>query len=155
MTWKVSKPWLPVALIFTCLSSGCALGLVPLSAEPINAQVVDGGSGIPIEGAVVVAYWPLRPGSFAGDSPPCGAANVEEAVTDKDGNFQLVGWGPTYPACVGSMRGGSPLMYVIKPGYRFAQFSNGGDYTTIIANTWDQWKGQQMKLKKFAVIDLQ
>jgi hypothetical protein len=99
---------LSFALFAIACIGGCAFGLVPLSADPIDSRVVDIDTGAPIEGAVVLAHWELHSGSLSGDSLPCGSASVEDAVTDKDGNFHLPGWGPTMPGCSGDMRQGNP-----------------------------------------------
>ena len=143
-----------ILVLFICMGagSGCAFGKIPLSAAPIDSQVVDANTGKPIQGAVVVAYWQLRLGSLTGDSLPCGAANVEEAVTDKEGRFRLPGWGPIMPACNGSMNEGDPEMYVFKSGYHSGRFDNGVS-TTNVVRTGSTWAGRQMKLKKFQKID--
>ncbi|HEX6550206.1 MAG TPA: hypothetical protein VF117_05980, partial [Gammaproteobacteria bacterium] len=70
-----------------------------LSADPIDATLVDADTGKPLAGVPVVAYWALKSGSLTGDSLPCGAAGVEEAVTDKDGKFHIPGWGPIKGPC--------------------------------------------------------
>ena len=133
-------------LLLLCIAfGGCAL--VPLSADPIDSQVVDGTTGAPIEGAVVLAYWELHSGSFTGDSLPCGAVNVQDAVTDKDGRFHIPGWGPTLPGCSGSMYQGNPQLYVFKPGYHYVDVPNGhAGSTTIVMTTHNAWKGRQLKL---------
>ena len=123
---------------------GCAV--LPLSAESIDSQVVDAETRAPIEGAIVVAYWELKTGSITGDSLPCGAAHVEEAVTDKQGNFHLPGW-VALPECNGVMSDGDPMLYVIKPGYFHGSFSNGGISNPFSIRTNDYWQHRQMKLK--------
>jgi hypothetical protein len=131
-----------------------ACAVVPLSAAPIDSQVVDAQTSAPIEGAIVVAYWQLDTGSLAGDSLPCGAANVEEAVTDKDGKFHIPGWGPTLPGCGGTMSDGEPMLYIFKHGYYHGQFSNGIGSTHIIVRTTNGWQGRQIKLKIFSDLNL-
>lgn len=149
-----SRTFTLILALFICMGagSGCAFGKIPLSAAPIDSQVVDASTGKPIEGAVVVAYWQLKPGSFTGDGLPCGAANVEEAVTDSEGRFHLPGWGPIMPACNGSMNEGDPEMYVFKTGYHFGRFDNGVS-TTNVVRTGSIWANRQMKLKEFQTID--
>lgn len=133
------------------LCAGCAL--IPLNADPIDSQVVDADTGRPIEGAVVVAYWQLHRGSIGGDALPCGAANVEEAVTDKDGNFHLPGWGPVMGAC-GDLMEGEPMIYVFKSGYGYGRFANGQGYVETVYTTPNTWKDRQMKLRRFKNKDL-
>ena len=131
--------------------TGCAV--VPLSAESIDSQVVDADTGAPIEGANVVAYWQIDSGSLTGDGLSCGAANVEEDVTDKDGKFHIPGWGPSLPGC-GAMTDGEPMIYVFKPGYRYGRYSNGLGSTSIAFRTYDHWQHRQMKLQAFANPDM-
>lgn len=129
---------------------------IPLSAAPINSQVVDAETGKPIAGAVVVAGWMLRPGSLTGDSLPCGTANVEEAVTGKDGRFHLPGWGPKWPPCGGTMTGGEPMIFVYKSGYYYGRFFNGDPSdVSITFRTSSTWGNRQMKLKPFHEINYQ
>lgn len=133
--------------------SGCALGLAPLSADPIDSRVVDLDSGAPIEGAVVLAHWELHSGSLSGDSLPCGSANVEDTVTDKDGKFHIPGWGPTMPGCGGEMRQGSPQLYVFKPGYYSVDVPNGIPDTRSVATTHNAWRDEPLALQKIHDID--
>lgn len=127
----------------------CSLvGASPLSADPIDSQILDADTGKPVQGAIVVAYWQLHQGSLGGDALPCAAANVEEAVTDKDGKFHLPGWGPIKGHC-GYMRGGDPLMFIFKPGYYYNQYPNTPYGTDVVTVTHNGWEGRQMKLKKF------
>jgi hypothetical protein len=139
-----------LVLVVLSLSAmaGCALGLVPLSADPIDSRVADSEAGAPIEGAVVLAYWELHSGSLSGDSLPCGAVNVEDTVTDKDGRFHLPGWGPTMPGCSGVMRQGSPQLYVFKPGYYFVDVPNGYPGTGSIMTTHNAWRDEPLFLRK-------
>lgn len=124
------------------------------SAEPINSKVVDASTGEPIQGAVVVAYWELYQGSITGDGMPCGAANVEEAVTGKDGRFHIPGWGPVKGAC-GVMRGGEPQLYVFKAGYGYQRLAN--DYYSVDnppSVSISQWNGRAIILTRFVNPDL-
>lgn len=143
---------LAVTMLF--LLQGCSLvSASTLRADPIDSQVVDAKTGKPIQGAIVVAYWELHPGSLGGDALPCAAANVEEAVTDKDGKFHLPGWGPIKGSC-GGMRQGDPLLFVFKSGYGYGRFSNGWGGVELLSVTRNEWANRQMKLKKFPNLDL-
>ena len=134
---------------------GCQQPQRTYSADPVYARVVDADTGKPIQGVAVVAYWELYQGSITGDGMPCGAVNVAEAVTDKDGRFHIPGWGPVKGAC-GRMRNGNPLVYFFKPGYRYLRESSGVglDYTkeVSVAQVW--WNGHTIKLRKFPNLDL-
>lgn len=139
-------------LLSAAACAGCAV--LPLSAESIDSQIVDADTGAPIEGAIIDAFWTLRPGSQGFPSSICGSTKAEEAVTDQDGRFHLAGWGPTPPGCGGKLHGADPLMYVFKPGYHFGSFANdlsGLDATLMTGNAW---KGRQMKLKAFSDAEL-
>jgi hypothetical protein len=145
--------YLCAAMMLVTSCSGCAeLGLSSLSADQIDSQVVDADTGAPLEGAIVVAHWELQQGSLTGDGLPCGAANVEEAVTGKDGRFHIAAWGPIKNHC-GYMLQGEPMLYVFKWGYSFHGFSNTPGVETITV-THSEWNGRQMKLEKFANMDL-
>ena len=142
---------LSAALLCIASCSGCA---TVLNADATDSQVVDADTGQPIEGAVVVAYWEMHRGSLAGDGLPCGAANVEEAVTDKDGQFHLPGWGPVRSSCDG-MRSFDPIMFVFKSGYSYVRTGNrADDPTAIISSTQSNHIPKPIKLKKFPYLDL-
>ncbi len=134
---------------------GCAPEQHVYSAEPVYAQVVDADTGKPLEGVAVVAYWELYQGSITGDGMPCGAANVEEAVTDKDGWFHIPGWGPIKGAC-GNMRNMNPFVYLFKSGYAYVRKGGGVGLNTnkLVSVAQVDWNGQTIKLKKFLNLDL-
>lgn len=125
-----------------------------LSADPIDSRVADSDTGQPIEGAVVVAYWEMHRGSFAGDSLACGTADVEEAVTDKDGKFHIAGWGPIRSSCDG-MRSFDPLLFVFKSGYSYARVGNYPLDPPVVTSTHSEWNDKPIKLKKFPDLDLE
>ncbi len=134
---------------------GCAPEQHVYSAEPVYARVVDADTGEPLEGVAVVAYWELYQGSITGDGMPCGAANVEEAVTDKDGWFHIPGWGPVKGRC-GMMRNMNPFVYLFKSGYAYIRKGGGVGLNTNrpVSVAQVDWNGQTIKLKKFTDIDL-
>lgn len=134
---------------------GCAPEHHVYSAEPVYARVVDADTGEPLEGVAVVAYWELYQGSITGDGMPCGAANVEEAVTDKDGWFHIPGWGPVKGRC-GMMRNMNPFVYLFKSGYAYVRKGGGVGLNTnkLVSVAQVDWNGQTIKLKKFKNLDL-
>ena len=139
------------ASAIACSSYAAVFGS-SLSADATDSQVLDAETGRPIEGAVVVAYWEMHRGSFAGDSLPCGAASVEEAVTDKDGKFHIPGWGPIHSSC--DMRSFDPFLYVFKSGYGYARVGNYPVDPPFVTSTHSEWNGKPIKLKKFPEMDL-
>jgi hypothetical protein len=127
-------------------------GCAHLSAEPVRAQVVD-ESGQPVPGVVVVAYWELHKGSFTGDALPCGAAGVEESVTDQDGRFALPSWGPVLSSC--DMRGYNPLLILFKSGYYIVRLNNdSADSLETVSVSRSIWNGKTITLRKYPDMDL-
>jgi hypothetical protein len=128
---------------------GCMQEQHVYSADPVYAQVVDSDTGKPIEDVVVVAYWELYQGSITGDGMPCGAANVEETLTDKDGWFHIPGWGPVKGAC-GVMRNMNPFVYLFKSGYAYVRKAGGVglNVSKRVTKAQVDWNGQTIKLSK-------
>ena len=122
------------------------------SGESIDATVVDDSTGEPLQDVAVVAYWELHGGSITGDSLPCGAANVEEAVTDKDGKFHIPAWGPLKGNC--EMIDGYPFVYVFKPSYEYLGLSNRTTTARPVSVSRSDWNGQTIRLKRFPDMDL-
>lgn len=138
---------LTLILLIPTLLVACSQDTV-LSADPIDATLVDADTGKPLAGVPVVAYWALKSGSLTGDSLPCGAASVEEAVTDKNGKFHIPGWGPIKGPC-GYMPSWSPEIFAFKSGYSPLIFLN-----TPRANppsesrSVSDWNGKTIKMWK-------
>lgn len=149
---NISRGVLGAALILMAICSGCAVFGYTLHDDGVDSRVIDADTGKPIQGAVVVAYWEMHRGSFAGDSLPCGAANVEEAVTDKNGKFHIPGWGPIHSSC--EMRSFDPFLYVFKSGYGYARVGNYPLNPPFITSTHSEWNDKPIKLKKFPDLDL-
>lgn len=136
---------LPLALV------GCG-STYTYSAESVDAVVVDNDSGQPLAGVNVVAYWELHGGGLTGDSLPCGAAGVEEAVTDKDGKFHIPGWGPLKGDC--SLRDGFPFLFLFKSGYAYQRLANGMASGKPVLVSRSDWNGATIKLKEYPDLDL-
>ncbi len=151
---KHSAIRLTFGFLLATILYGCAPEQHVYSADPVYARVVDADTNKPLEGVAVVAYWELYQGSITGDGMPCGAANVEEAVTDKDGWFHIPGWGPINGPC-GIMRNGNPLVYLFKSGYVYQRKAGGVGFNTnkpvSVAQVW--WNGQTIKLSIFTDIN--
>lgn len=136
-----------VAGLLILFLGGCA----SLTGEPFAAQVVDADTGQPLAGVNVVAHWESHQGSLGGDALPCGAANVEEAVTNQDGRFQIPGWGPVRSSC--DLLEEDPVLYLFKSGYSFLGLTNGifgAEPPTISRSDWD---GKIIKMKKYPHLD--
>ena len=104
------------------------------SSAPIDGQVLEYGTRVPIAGAIVLAHWDAmkslrnRIGLWI-----CG--HNETAVTDKSGHFHIPGWSepPRSPGL--TMFGDGYGLYVYKVGYGSdGQFAIGDDnmYSTQI-----------------------
>lgn len=143
----------PLSIVFAC--GGCVLGILPLSADPIDVLVVDANTGTPLKGVAAVAVWPLNKGSLGGGGLPCGTASVEESVTGEDGLLHFAGWGPIKNPCGGVMREYEPLVYLFKPGYHYGKFpANGITRNNAVSSTGKGWWVENpIKLKKFQQID--
>ncbi len=145
-----------ICWVFTAVTlSGCAQEQHVYSADPVYARVVDAGTGKPLEGVAVVAYWELYRGSLTGDGMPCAAANVQETVTDKEGWFHIPGWGPVKGAC-GVMRNMNPFVYLFKPGYGYLRKAGGIGLNSSkpVSVAQVDWNGQTIKLSRFSNPDL-
>lgn len=151
-------------LFFVLLFSGC--GIIPNTylAAPISGTVIDKETKQPLEGVIVVVYWNLRKGNFAG-SWQTGILHVEEMVTDKEGKYHFKGWGPVN-TFNGRLDYGSPRMIFAKTGYypedKFnsrtqMHFGKRGAGQIPVANSEEteygvlyrsQWDGKNVELKK-------
>jgi hypothetical protein len=92
-------------------------------SDRVSATVVDAGSGVPVEGALVVAVWEIEKGRIHGHDSY--VLHKAEATTDATGRFQLDAWGPKYGGMAWAMSGESPYAYVFAAGRRFEILSNG------------------------------
>jgi hypothetical protein len=117
----------------------------------IEARVVDGETGLPIEGAIVVANWQLVRGSFDGEHP-AGQLKVRETVTDQHGNFSF-GWFVGFNPLLAELRDRDPQIVIFKAGYQYAKVVNdyprGGSQTPGFRRT-SSADGQTIKLHRGA-----
>lgn len=118
-----------------------------LSADPVDATLMDADTGQPLAGVPVVAYWEVKAGSMTGDSLPCGAASVEEAVTDKDGKFHIPGWGPVKGSC-DYMSQLDPQFFAFKSGYTPLVFMNEWRADHSVDHSVSDWNGKIVKMSK-------
>ena len=140
-----------IAISLLALLAGCST----LSAAPVTARVVDADTGEPLAGVAVMASWELHEGSLYGHSPGCGAIDVEGAVTDANGEFHILGWGPitVYGSC--DMRGDNPSLILFKPGYDFEGMNNVplNPVETVVVSR-SRYDGKSIKLHRAADMDL-
>jgi hypothetical protein len=93
------------------------------SSDVIQCQVMDGVTGKPIEGAVVVAVW-RKISIYFGEWR--GTFRWEEAATDEDGRFVIHRWGPRYLETENYLDGRDPELWILKRGYLLGYFDNTG-----------------------------
>jgi hypothetical protein len=79
----------------------------------IDARVVHATTGVPIEGAVVVANWELT----GAEGYPIRELAVSEAVTDSNGEFEIPGWGPRFNFGAGHVENNQPIVRIWARGY--------------------------------------
>ncbi len=133
--------WLPLAaLLFTAAPVLAQSHPMFYSAKPISGTVVDGETGRPLEGVIVLAQWVL-----VGDS----RIHVAEVVTDASGRYFIPGWGPKARPPFAPLTGYSdPELMYFKPSYAPLFL-----YNRVLDNfDWvrtSDWDGKTIELKKF------
>ncbi len=86
-----TRTLLGILVTAICLLSNPAHAQLTFSADAINGKVVDEETGEPLDGVIIVAKWTIE-ASFVGYNNEL--LNVQETVTDKDGNYGFPAWGP-------------------------------------------------------------
>ena len=116
------------------------------SAKEISATIVDGETGRPLEGTVVVAQWIyFRVG--LGDSGDVDyRLKILEAVTDKEGRFTIPGWGPRIRYPFHYLRHYAPQLSIFKSGFLYSRlFNNKVKNTYLRISDWD---GKVIRLER-------
>lgn len=133
-------------LMGLCLPlSACA---ITYSAEPIEAWVVDAETKQPIEGVIVTANWQLEEGTLGGNVL-AGQLMVMETVTDKNGKFAFLGWGPKL-ALSSHLVNRDPQLLLFKSGYEYRGLQNTFivDYNKGSLRR-SEWNGKTIEMRKF------
>lgn len=149
-------------LLFLLASSAVAGDMPPpaYSAQPIRGKVVDGTTGQPLDGVIIVAQWILYEANVGGQNPRK-RLQVLETVTAPDGTYAFPGWGPkpnplrTYS--IGSMGVGfccfftdrDPRLSYFKPGYRPLTLSNRKPVDIKPSVRTSDWDGKTIELEPF------
>jgi hypothetical protein len=105
-------------------------------SEGRSGRVVEADTNIPVEGAVVIAYWSalpmlngphpimflfwLNPLWHIGDSltRKLGSGKIEVTATDKNGEFIIPAWSAFQPWTFNAFSSEYPKMCIYKPGYK-------------------------------------
>lgn len=107
-------------LILLCIGlNSCALIPSVHKGKPIHATVVEAKTGKPIEGAIVIVLWSLA-GGLEGNMRE--VIDVQEAVTDQFGHFEVAGW--SQRIVTKTLYRGTPYIYVLKENYSPGFFHN-------------------------------
>ena len=120
-------------------------------AKSIHGQVVDEATGQPIAGGVVVAEWILMSEGF-GHASHVARMNTIEAVTDKDGRYEIAGWGPKLRWPFTLFDSLDPKLTFLKSGYYPQMISNdilSYDRRNRSTIRTSRWNGETIKLKPF------
>jgi hypothetical protein len=136
------------ALVLVSLGLGLStcLWAPPLYwGEAIHGRVVDAASGLPIEGAVVVADWKLYSGGV-GHGGHRSSLLVRETVTDADGRFAFPAWGPLLRPSYQALDK-APWLIVFKSGYEHQALWNERRGNGFVRRS--QWHGRTIGLSKF------
>jgi hypothetical protein len=102
------------------LFAACGRKATSWSSPEITGKVVDAASGKPIQGAIVVANWQL---TTVWENYPLGQLDIEEVVSDRNGQFKIPAWGPK-SASEGQLEKEEPHIRIYKPGYVPLIFDN-------------------------------
>jgi hypothetical protein len=125
------------------------LGLWPkplLAAGPWKAQVVDAGTGKPLEGVVVLAYWLKYTETIAGTA---GGEfyDAEEVITGQDGRFVIQARSTWTLNPFRTIKG--PEFVIFKPGYGRWRFlgsekwpSDVVDRKEQVKRAWEQFQSE-------------
>jgi hypothetical protein len=124
------RRWAPHLIVCAAIYAAVEIALFTVDAPmgPWRGRVIDAGSGQPIEGAVVVTYWP-RAVRGLGIHDQLGGGLAREAVTVPDGRFFI----PARPTATLN-----PFVYlkytlfvVFKPGYGSWRFRGPSGWKKI------------------------
>lgn len=100
----------------------------------------------------VMAHWEVEVGGLADEHWCIAQTAVVEAITDRNGRFEIPGWGPRYAGCLfGGFSYRSPRILLFKSGYRHWIGENGrlgSSYDYSYAQNSD-WNGRTIQMQKF------
>ena len=128
------------------------------SATPIVATVVDAETKQPIVDALVIARWVAVGGGGMHSAHDVGSVEILETVTNSNGKFEFLGWGPKRYEGDGALMDEEPKILVFKRGYWPAIVANGQysgpptkDFHTHKTGPvrTSMWSGETIAMKPF------
>lgn len=135
------------ALLILALLSNC--GITPYyTVAPIDAQVVDFDTKLPIDGALVVANWQLIIHDLHGEQRR-GQLEVKETITDESGRFHFNGF-TKLNSMVYGLGAQDPKIIIFKAGYAYSRIAN--NHTNTGAYRKAGVNGTVIKLKKLTPV---
>jgi hypothetical protein len=121
----------------------CILFVRIYVSTPIRARVVDAGTGIPLEGVIVVADWKLM-GGLEG-TVSMGHIATFETTTAADGSFEIPRWGPRIRLTPGWLDDDRLKLFL--PGYRpLTLTQRRHSYSPLRRSDWD---GKEVRLERW------
>jgi hypothetical protein len=149
----MKRPWKKIFILLAVLLFPLwVFGDPPVYfAKDIRGQVVDGETGKPLEGVVVVARWTYR-WIRIGDGSTGGSINTLESVTGKDGKYFIPGWGPRPRPPLAYLDNLDPELRVFKSNYYPEMVANKllsyANHNSSMTRT-SEWDGKVIQLKPF------
>ena len=147
--YKKALMVLAAVLFFVLVWPMNLLGMAPVRALSVTAQVVDAETGAPLQEVVVVATWPSVTGTLAGGPHHWGTIRRMETQTDEEGFFHLPSW-----VRIGFRNWISetdPEIYLYRAGYwprTLKNDINKFDQIIIWPESWvSDWDGKVVKLE--------
>ena len=142
---KVKQISLTLLLFILVYLQGCALWY---SAEPIEGWVIDANTKQPLKDVIVIANWELVEGGFGGNVT-VGQIMIMESVTDTNGRYSFLAWGPKIPK-KGHLFTRDPQLLFFKNRYRLRNLQNAfhHEYRDPTLRK-SEWNGKTIELEKF------
>jgi hypothetical protein len=114
----ILRYFLGALFLLTSIQPGFAGLPDTYAGAAIGGRIVDGATGKPIEGAVVVASWIVSPTYYFHAPTKFKVIHLVEAVSDTNGNYSIPAWGPIErPSGWEKFRASDPSLGVFKPGF--------------------------------------
>ena len=137
-------------MLFLCVVCvSCASGRV-YDIESIQGAVVDADTGNPLEGVVVVAFYEVEKGGWAG-SVQTGYLEPVEAVTDSNGHYSMPALGKVDSTRFGGyISKWAPELYFYKFGFSVEMRRNNyREHDWMDDTRYSEWNSKTIELNRF------